>query len=120
MAHPWHLLDPTNRSDPWWIASRNLLRVKRDNSQNIECYFIIQDCNVSASYYRIFVWYKNDSERYFSVHDDDYDFDVKLSELTEGSVIKNHKDIYFRVLDCQFCKTESQKKYVKILERIES
>jgi hypothetical protein len=52
MEKPWTLLDPTDRKNPWWIASNNIHRPK-ENIDNIICYLIIQDCNQAGSYRRV-------------------------------------------------------------------
>jgi len=123
---PWFKLDPTNFSDRWWLYTsiknhKSTLVPKTD--EDIECHFIIQDCNASGTVtiYRISTWYKNDINRYLNIgYDLNWFFDKKLCEMMEGDIVMYDGRHKYKVYNSKFTSQDLYyRDYCKILVRIE-
>lgn len=121
MEKPWFKLDPNNLSDRWWLYT-SIVDTKTASMEksdlDVECYFIIQEHNMSGIFYRISVWFKNDPNRYtYTRYDSEWKFNKKLNEMNEGDIV-NTFSCKFKVYNCRFS-SPLQLDFCKILERIE-
>jgi hypothetical protein len=110
VSKPWLELSPNKGN--WWISSINLRPTLKNNKKDILCYYIIQDCNMSGEYYRVFTWYKYDNNRYFEIkRPHNWDFKEDFINFNNNDVLLNKYNNKYKV----FVKHEC----VKILELVE-
>ena len=124
MDKPWLELDPNDFKSRWWnmsdIVDDEDAKINK-KIEDIECYFIIQDCNIGGIYFRIFKWYKNSKNRFFSIIcENQWEFNKKLINIFDGDYIYllENPDIKFKANKCRYIKDLYSDKFVKILERI--
>jgi hypothetical protein len=113
---PWlELSTQCNMDSPdygWRTVSNNSRPTPDLNRKEILCYYIIQDCNMSGVYHRVFTWYKNDNKRYFQLKNKiTWDFDVEFVELNNDEIFINKYGNKYKVL--------VKDSFVKILELLD-
>jgi hypothetical protein len=84
------------------------------NSSDIICYLIIQDCNQCGHYYRIIMWDK-DKEfiDYTILYDTTWTFDKLLKNMKEQDIVTElNSKLQYKVLDSY------NSEFIKILELI--
>lgn len=107
---PWLELFP-GKGD-WWISSMNMRPTPRHKKQDIICYYIMQDCNMSGEYHRVFTWYKCDSNRYFEIKNhQNWDFNEDFVNFKNDDVVLNKYNNKYKVCVKDEC--------IKILELVE-
>ena len=56
MDKPWFKLGPNNLKEPWWLYTSitdTKLASREKSDLDVQCYFIIQEHNMGAIFYRI-------------------------------------------------------------------
>ena len=119
MDKPWFKLDPNNLKDPWWlytsITDTETASMEK-NELDVECYLVLKHHNNGCVFYRIFVWFKNDPNRYkYTIYTDEWNYYKKFNE---GDIVNTNSCCKFKVYNCRFT-LPSQLDFCKILERIE-
>ena len=126
MDKPWLQLSPNDYSTEWWrysyIIDEDSARIFKDE-QEILCHFIIQDCNMAGSFWRISTWYNNDPNRYMQLlFETQWNFSKPLTEMKENDIVclNTKPNIKFKVKLCRFVTEADQIEFCKILERVDS
>jgi len=130
ISKPWLNLSP-NDFNEWWRFSEIIDENNIPKSEDIMCYFIIQDNNMFETYWYVSKWYLNCPNRYSQIlyvkpewceeaicENNWWYFDETLTEIKEGDIVSSlyNRNIKFKAFNCKFV-DEKQHKFCKILER---
>ncbi len=116
----WFQLSPNNNDIRWWRITDLIDQTYIPNEDEIECYFIIQDGNMSGNFWYVSSWYLNCPNRYADIiYHSTWKWNKPLTSMTEGDVVylSDNSNIIFKVYDCPHAYKEQQP-FCKILERI--
>jgi len=117
---PWFHLSPNEFTERWWRVTEIVDENAKPIDDDIMCYFIIQDGNMSGNFWYLTSWYINCPNRYTSVlYPSTWKFNKKMKDISEGDIVslKENPNIQFKAYNCKLV-FEEQMEYCKILERI--
>ena len=85
MDKPWFHLNPNDYKTQWWcyshIIDQDSASILKDEDETL-CHFIIQDCNMGGSFWRVSTWYNNDPNRYSHIlFQPEWKFSKTLTEM---------------------------------------
>lgn len=107
MENPWNNVDKNDYK--WFRSSNHLYRNILDpNTNNIDAFIIVQDCNMAGEYYRIVFWI--DNERFFDTsRKEKWFFDIPMENLALNNIVTDKRtndkykvtfsEIYYKILE---------------------
>jgi hypothetical protein len=120
ISKPWFQLSPNEWHNKWWKITDIIDETLKPDEFDIECYFIIQDCNMNGNFWHFSCWYFNCPNRYsWTVYESDWFLNKKLSDIFEGDTVYllDNIGIKYKAYNSPHVFDE-QKKFCKILVRM--